>query len=87
MIVMAGPPGSGKLTAFPATSLGLDAFNADDRAAQLHGSYLRIPQSIRDRVTTELEQFIQRHIQARESFAVETTLRSGITFRPGGACP
>jgi Ni2+-binding GTPase involved in maturation of urease and hydrogenase len=31
MIVVAGPPGSGKTTYFPVTALGIDSFNIDDR--------------------------------------------------------
>jgi len=37
MIVVAGPPGSGKSTAFPVSSFGVAFFNADDRAATLNG--------------------------------------------------
>ncbi|MDQ6760386.1 MAG: hypothetical protein M3Z32_11065 [Acidobacteriota bacterium] len=55
--------------------------NADDRAAELNGSYLHIPQSIRDRVTKELEEFIADHIQKKPSFAMETPLRTDVTFR------
>ncbi|MBL8231917.1 MAG: hypothetical protein JNL98_25690 [Bryobacterales bacterium] len=48
MIVIAGPPGSGKSTLFPVSSFGVDFFNADDRAAELNGgSYLGIPPEIR----------------------------------------
>jgi hypothetical protein len=34
MVVVAGPPGSGKSTVFPVAGFG-DHFNADDRAAEL----------------------------------------------------
>jgi len=37
MIVIAGPPGSGKSTAFSVSSFGVAFFNADDRAAELNG--------------------------------------------------
>src|SRR3990172_9394826 len=47
MIVVAGPPGSGKSTAFPVAQSGVDAFNIDDRAAELQGSYRNIPREIR----------------------------------------
>ncbi len=43
MLVVAGPPGSGKTMFFPASALGVDAFNIDDRCAQLLGSYRAIP--------------------------------------------
>lgn len=39
MIVVAGPPGSGKTAAFPTGSFGVDGFNIDDRCAQIVGSY------------------------------------------------
>ena len=44
MIVIAGPPGGGKSSAFPVSSFGTAYFNADDRAAEWNGgSYLAIP--------------------------------------------
>jgi len=81
MIVIAGPPGSGKSTLFPVSTFGVDFFNADDRAAELNGgSYLRIKPEIRQQVNREFEAFIADHIRDRKSFAFETTLRSEITF-------
>jgi len=60
---------------------GVEFFNADDQAAQLNrGSYRGIPQSIRDRVNRQFESFVSDCIARRASFAVETTLRSSITF-------
>jgi dephospho-CoA kinase len=48
MIVVAGPPGSGKSSVFPVAQTGVDHFNIDDRAAQLNGgSYRNIPPEIR----------------------------------------
>jgi predicted ABC-type ATPase len=81
MLVVAGPPGSGKSTAFPGREMGLDWFNADDRAAELNGgSYRRIPPAIRAIVNSEFERFIEDHIVGRRSFACETTLRTAITI-------
>jgi predicted ABC-type ATPase len=57
------------------------AFNADDRAAELNGgSYEKIPTSVRAAVNREFEQFVVGNIRAGMSFALETTLRSTITF-------
>src|SRR6266478_4651559 len=81
MIVVAGPPGSGKSTAFPVSSFGVPYFNADDRAAKLNGdSYRGISQEIRTRVNREFEDFVQSSIRSLTSFAIETTLRSQVTF-------
>ena len=81
MIVIAGPPGSGKSSAFPVSSFGVAYFNADDRAAALNSdSYQGISQDIRRVVNREYEEFVLGHIQSRESFAIETTLRSQVTF-------
>src|SRR5437879_229316 len=82
MIVVAGPPGGGKSSLFPISGQGVDHFNADDRVAELNaGSYRQIPESIRDVVNREFEQFITTHIRERLSLAIETTLRSEITFQ------
>lgn len=79
MIVVAGPPGSGKSSIFPVSSFGVAGFNADDRAAELNGgSYVRIPQQIRAVVNREA--FVLGCIERRTSFAIETTLRSAVTF-------
>ncbi|MBL8209948.1 MAG: hypothetical protein JNK87_04520 [Bryobacterales bacterium] len=86
MIVIAGPPGSGKSTLFPASTFGVDFFNADDRAAKRNdGSYLRIPPEIRREVDREFEAFIADPISDRKSFAFETTLRSTIFFEQTSA--
>lgn len=76
MIVVAGPPGSGKTRYFPVTAFGVDAFNIDDRCAQILGSYRAIPRDVRRAVAKECERFVLDHIERRESFAVETTLRT-----------
>jgi predicted ABC-type ATPase len=81
MIVIAGPPGGGKSTSFPASDFGVDFFNADDAVAALnYGSHLRIPLAIREVANQNFEEFVRRNIASRRSFAIETTLRSEITF-------
>ncbi len=85
MIVIAGPPGGGKSTIFPIAKFGVDHFNADDRAAELNrSSYHRISEEIRTRVSLEFQRWVLDHIEARKSFAFETTLRSPITFEQAG---
>ena len=76
MIVVGGPPGSGKTRYFPVTAFGVDAFNIDDRCAQILGSYRAIPRDVRRAVAKECERFVIDHIERRQSFAVETTLRT-----------
>ena len=80
MHVIAGPPGSGKSTAFPVAEVGIDYFDADLRASQFHGSFQGISRQIRELVNRELESFIESHVQDRKSMAFETTLRTAITF-------
>jgi predicted ABC-type ATPase len=81
MIVVAGPPGSGKSSIFPVRSFGVACFNADDRAAELnHGSYIGIPKHIRQAVNREFEAFVLTCIKNRTSLAIETTLRTAVTF-------
>src|SRR5919108_4437798 len=76
MIVVAGPPGSGKTRYFPVTAFGVDSFNIDDRCAQILGSYRSIPRDVRRAVAKECERFVLEHIANRASFAVETTMRT-----------
>jgi predicted ABC-type ATPase len=76
MIVVAGPPGSGKSRYFPVAAFDVDSFNIDDRCAQILGSYRAIPRNLRRAVAAECERFVVDHIAQRRSFAVETTLRT-----------
>jgi predicted ABC-type ATPase len=76
MIVVAGPPGSGKTRSFPVSAFGVDGFNIDDRCAQILGSYRAIPRDVRRAVAKECERFVLDHIERAQSFAVETTLRT-----------
>jgi predicted ABC-type ATPase len=81
MFIVAGPPGAGKSTVFPLAQLASRIFNADDRAAEINGgSYRDIPLHVRKQVNREFESFIQTATASHEPFALETTLRSAITF-------
>jgi len=81
MFVIAGPPGAGKSTVFALGKFADRIFNADDRAAELNsGSYENIPLSIRVIVNREFEEFVYANIRSGTSFALETTLRSSVTF-------
>ena len=81
MFIVAGPPGGGKSSIFSLSDFAERVFNADDRAAELNaGSYQSIPLTVRAEVNREFERFVHANISAGTSFALETTLRSGITF-------
>jgi predicted ABC-type ATPase len=81
MFVIAGPPGAGKSSVFSLSKFAERTFNADDRAAELNSaSYQDIPLSIRAIVNREFEEFVRANIRSGNSFALETTLRSSITF-------
>jgi predicted ABC-type ATPase len=80
MIVVGGPPGSGKSTAFPVRSFGVDSFNVDDRCRELHGSFQGIPREVRARAGAECEAFVLRHIKEQRDFAVETTMRTAVSL-------
>jgi predicted ABC-type ATPase len=81
MVVVAGPPGSGKSTLFRPDEQSLAYFNADERARELNrGSGHKISPEIRGVVNRELESFIVSHIHDRRSFSYETTLRTTITL-------
>ena len=82
MVVIAGPPGGGKSTAFPAGTFEVEFFNADDRAAMLNaGSYRAITPAVRAQVNGLFEAFVNENIRAKKSFAFETTLRTDMTLR------
>ena len=81
MFIVAGPPGAGKSSVFSLNRFADRVFNADDRAAELNaGSYQDIPLSVRSTVNREFEEFVHANIRSGTSFALETTLRSSITF-------
>lgn len=81
MVIVAGPPGAGKSSLFSPSDFAKNVFNADDRAAELNaGSYQNIPLSVRAIVNREFARFIHANIAAGSSFALETTLRSTVTF-------
>jgi|ERR1700733_3986086 len=81
MFVVAGLPGGGKSSFFALSGFADHVFNADDRAAELNaGSYENIPTAVRAAVNGEFEDFVHGNIQAGTSFALETTLRSAMTF-------
>jgi predicted ABC-type ATPase len=86
MLVVAGPPGSGKSRLFPIQRSGLDWFSVDDRCAELNGgSYQGIPPAVRARASRECEAFIRAHIETRRSFAVESTLRTRVAVEQARA--
>jgi predicted ABC-type ATPase len=81
MFIVAGPPGGGKSSVFPLRRLAHRAFSADDRAAELkRGSYRSIPLHIRREVNQEFERFVRDNTIRGQSFALEITLRSRVTF-------
>jgi hypothetical protein len=69
MIVVAGPPGSGKTRYFPVAAYGVDFFNIDDRCAQILGSYRAIPADVRRAVARECERFVRRRTKRFRSIA------------------
>src|SRR6202790_176233 len=81
MVIVAGPPGSGKTTRFPVAEFEVKSFNADNRAAQLNdGSFRGISREIRTQVNVEFQKWILDHITTRKRLALATTLRSQVTF-------
>ena len=72
MIVVAGPPGSGKTRYLPVSAFGIDWFNIDDRCAQILGSYRAIPRHVRRAVAAECERFVLDHTgTTRNQFDLE----------------
>src|SRR5260370_13632835 len=84
MIVVGGPPGSGKTRYFPVTAFGVNAFNIDDRCAQILGSYRAIPRDVRRAVAKECERFVLDHIERRESVSLATKPPTTAPNRPTG---
>lgn len=81
MMVVAGPAGSGKSTAFPLAAFGIEHFSVDDRCAELNGGlYTGIPAAVRLRAGSECRAFIEQHIASKAPFALETTLRTQIAI-------
>jgi predicted ABC-type ATPase len=60
MIVVAGPPGSGKSSLFPVAETGVDSFNGDDSAAELNGG-------IRDKTSFAYETTLRTDITFRQA--------------------
>jgi predicted ABC-type ATPase len=84
MLVVAGPPGSGKSRALPLEDTGVAFFNVDDRCYKLNnGSYHGIPREVRERANAECQRFVDDHIGSGKRFGLETTLRKDITFDQG----
>jgi predicted ABC-type ATPase len=83
MFAVAGPPGSGKSALFPVEAFpDARGFNVDHRCAELNGgSFHGIPPRIRAQAGAECEAFVFACIQARQSFAVETTLRTQVSLQ------
>ena len=80
MLVVAGPPGSGKSSILRPED-ETDYFNADERARDLNkGHGQGISPEIRRVVNLALEAFISDRIRDGKSFSYETTLRTTITF-------
>ena len=89
MLIVAGPSGGGKSSLFSIFKTKVDAFSADLRAASLLGEATRAGRPVwlpepehvakymgfRQQAGRELERFINDHIDQRQSFAFETTLR------------
>jgi predicted ABC-type ATPase len=85
MLVVAGPPGSGKSSILRPED-ETDYFNVDERARDLNkGRGQGISPEIRRVVNRELEAFIYHHIRDGKSFSYETTLRTTITFEQARA--
>jgi|SRR5579859_2050156 len=87
VFVVAGPPGSGKSTAFPVSGFGVDFFNSDDRAVALNGgAYLDIPRVIRGQVNQLFEaDGFERLSKSEQLATVQRRVRKHYD-KTGGKC-
>ena len=84
MTVVAGPPGGGKSSAFPAhlfTRRRVPYFNIDEHIRRTLGSLRAIPPELRVKANQDLRAFCENHLARSESFAYETTLRQDFAIR------
>lgn len=76
MLVVAGPAGSGKTTAFPPRGFGTDFFSVDDRCAELNG----VEQHIADGVSFAVETTLRTDAAIRQAEAANAAGFSTFLF-------